>query len=160
VKRRRVVALSLGLALVALGCQRGANDAVEAEFGVFFGGQVQELKELPKELDPGRQQHGFRLTFRSPPARDVAVSWELSLPATGTGDKSGPRAALVGRATAKAGQRVLDIPLAFRPSDPLGSWHAKLAVENQVVVDRDFQVIAATPQKSAPRALTPRSPGP
>jgi hypothetical protein len=157
VKRRRVVALSLSLALVALGCRGGKSDNVEAEFGVFFGGQVQELKELPKELDPGRQQHGFRLTFRSPPARDVAVSWELSLPAT---DKGGPRAALVGRATAKAGQRVLDIPLAFRPTDPLGSWHAKLVAENQVVVDRDFQVIAATPQKSAPRSLAPRPTNP
>jgi hypothetical protein len=155
VKRRSVVALSL--ALCALACQGGKSDNVEAEFGVFFGGQVQELKELPKELDPGRQQHGFRLTFRSPPAKDVAISWELSLPATGTGDKSGPRAALLGRATAKAGQRVLDIPLAFRPTDPLGSWHAKLVVDGQVVVDRDFQVVAASPQRAAPRSLAPRS---
>jgi hypothetical protein len=152
--KRRSTLLSLGLALLALGCQRGASEAVQAEFGVFFGGQVQELKELPKELDPGRQQHGFRLTFRSPPSKDVAVSWELSLPAT---DKGGPRAALLGRATAKAGQRVLDIPLAFRPSDPLGSWHAKLTADGQIVVDRDFQVVAATPQKSAPKSLAPRS---
>lgn len=161
-KRRSAVALALSLAfaLAAFGCQRGAHDAIEAEFGVFFGGQVQELKELPKELDPGRQQHGFRLTFRNAPARDVAISWELSLPATGTGDKAGPRAALIGRATAKAGQRVLDIPLAFRPSDPLGSWHAKLTADGQVVVDRDFQVVSAAPQKSAPKSLTPRSPDP
>lgn len=147
-KRRSFVMVAL-----ALGCQRGKSDNVEAEFGVFFGGQVQELKEIPKELDPGRQQHGFRLTFRAAPAQDVAISWELSLPAT---DKGGPRAALVGRATAKAGQRVLDIPLAFRPSDPLGSWHAKLTADSQVVVDRDFQVTAATPQKS-PKPLAPRS---
>lgn len=154
-KRRSVV---LGLVLAPLGCQRGASDAVTAEFGVFFGGQMQELKELPKELDPGRQQHGFRLTFRAPPAKDVAVAWELSLPATA---KGGPRAALVGRATAKAGQRVLDIPLVFRPTDPLGAWHAKLTADTQVVVDRDFLVVAATPQKAAPRSLTPpRSPSP
>lgn len=155
---KRRAALAAWLALCAFACQGGKGDNVEAEFGVFFGGQVQELKELPKELDPGRQQHGFRLTFRSAPAKDVAVSWELSLPAT---DKGGPRGALVGRATAKAGQSVLDIPLAFRPTDPLGSWHAKLTADGQIVVDRDFQVIAATPQKKpAPKSLTPRSPDP
>ena len=142
------------LALFALACQARKADNVEAEFGVFFGGQVQELKEIPKELDPGRQQHGFRLKFRAAPAQDVAISWELSLPAT---EKGGPRAALVGRATAKAGQQVLDIPLAFRPSDPLGSWHAKLVADSQVVVDRDFQVIAAAPQKPPPKSLAPRS---
>lgn len=153
-KRRRFALVAL--ALVALGCQRGSAE-LDAEFGVFFGGQVQELQEIPKELDPGRQQHGFRLTFRSAPARDVVAAWELSLPAT---DKGGPRAALVGRATAKAGQRVLDIPLAFRPTDPLGSWHAKLTADGQIVVDRDFQVVAATPQKNVARPLAPRSTNP
>ena len=142
-------------ALVLLACQRGAAGDVEGEFGVFFGGQVQELKEIAKELDPGRQQHGFRLTFRSAPERDVEVSWEVSLPAT---DKSGPRPALVGRATAKAGQRVLDVPLAFRPSDPLGAWHAKVKAGDIVVIDRDFQVVAAAPQKPPPKSLSPRSP--
>ena len=146
------------LLLLALACQRGApSDVKEAEFGVFFGGQVQELKEIAKELEPGRQQHGFRLTFRAPLAQDVPVAWELSLPAT---DKGGPRAALVGQATAKAGQSVLEVPLAFRPTDPLGSWHAKLTAAGVVVVDRDFQVVAAPPQKAAPRSLAPRASAP
>lgn len=150
-KRRAVLGL-----LLAAGCERGApGDVKEAEFGVFFGGQVQELTEIPKELDPGRQQHGFRVTFRAPLARDVPVIWELSQPAT---DKSGPRPALVGQATAKAGQSLLEVPLAFRPADPLGSWHAKLTAAGKVVVDRDFQVVAAAPQKS-PKSLAPRSTG-
>lgn len=144
------------LLLVAAACERGsASDVQQAEFGVFFGGQVQELKEIPKELDPGRQQHGFRLTFRAPLAHDVPVIWELALPAT---DK-GPRAALVGQATAKAGQSVLDLPLTFRPTDPLGSWHAKLTAAGNVVVDRDFLLIAPTPQKASPRSVAPRSSG-
>jgi hypothetical protein len=145
------------LLAVVCGCQkRGPGDVKEAEFGVFFGGQVQELQEIPKELEPGRQQHGFRLTFRAPLAQDVAVSWEVSLPAT---DKGGPRAANVGQTTAKAGQSVLDVPLSFRPRDPLGSWHAKVTAAGQVVIDRDFQVIAPPPQKSAPKSLAPRSTG-
>lgn len=143
--------------LGALSCERGSPGVVkEAEFGVFFGGQVQELKEIKKELDPGRQQHGFRLTFRAPLTHDAAIAWELSLPAT---DKGGPRPAIVGQATAKPGQGVLDLPLAFRPGDPLGSWHAKLSVDGQVVVDRDFSVVAPPPPpKSAPKPLAPRAP--
>lgn len=152
--KRRFVAL----ALLSLACDRSAPGVVQTgEFGVFFGGQVQELKEIAKELDPARQRHGFRLTFRKPLAEDVAISWEVSLPAT---DKGGPRAANIGQTTAKAGQSVLDVPLSFRPTDPLGSWHAKVIAAGVVVIDRDFQVIAASPQKSAPKSLAPRSTNP
>lgn len=126
-----------------LGCERAAPSVVkEAEFGVFFGGQVQELKQLPKELDPARQRYGFRLTFAAPLTRDIPVAWEISLPPT---DKSAPRPALVGEATAKSGHTVLDVPLTFRPSDPLGEWHAKVVADGQVVIDREFSVVA--PQK-------------
>ena len=91
-------------------------------------------------------------------ARDVPVAWELSLPAT---DKGGPRAALVGQASAKVGQSMLEVPLAFRPSDPLGAWHAKVTADSLVVIDRDFTVIAPPPPpKSAPKPLVPRSPNP
>jgi hypothetical protein len=143
--------------VLTLACERAAPGQIkEAQFGVFFGGQVQELKEIAKELDPGRQQHGFRLTFRAPLPHDVPVAWELSLPAT---DKGGPRAAFVGQATAKAGQSVLEVPLNFRPTDPLGSWHAKVSAENQVVIDRDFTLIAPPPPaKTAPKSLPPRAP--
>jgi hypothetical protein len=135
------VRAALALAwLLSCGCDTKPKGVVkEAEFGVFFGGQVQELKELPKQLDATRQRHGFRLTFVAPLAREIPVTWEISLPPT---DKSAPRPALIGQATAKAGQSVLDVPLAFRPSDPLGSWHAKVTADGQVVIDRDFSVVA------------------
>lgn len=137
-KRRVWLLLSL---LVA--CDRAPKSVVrEAEFGVFFGGQVQQLKSIPKQLDPARQRHGFRLTFGGPLERDVKVAWEISLPPS---DKSLPRPALVGEATAKAGQSVLDVPFTFRPSDPLGDWHARVTVDGQVAIDRDFSV--TTPPK-------------
>ena len=152
--KRRFVAF----ALLSLACDRSAPGVVQTgEFGVFFGGQVQELKEIAKELDPARQQHGFRLTFRGPLPQDVAVSWEISLPAP---DKGGPRAANVGQTTAKAGQSILDVPLSFRPTDPLGSWHARVSAAGVVVIDRDFQVVAASPQRSAPKSVAPRSTNP
>jgi len=127
--------------LLASACERkGADGGVkQAEFGVFFGGQVQELEEIPKQLDPARQRHGFRLVFAKPLATDIVVAWEISLPLP---EKGGPRPALVGKATAKAGQAVLDVPLAFRPSDPLGLWHAKVTADGATVIDRDFTVTA------------------
>ena len=131
---------ALCLAVLLVGCNKSSTGVVkEAEFGVFFGGQVQELKELPKQLDAARQRHGFRLTFTAPLERDVPVAWEVSLPAT---DSRAPRPALVGQVTAKAGQSVLDVPLSFRPADPLGSWHAKVTADGHVVIDRDFTVVA------------------
>jgi hypothetical protein len=142
--RQLALALLLGLG----GCQPDSakGPLKSAQFGVFFGGQVQELQEIPKELDAGRQQHGFRLTFQAPLARDLPVAWELLLPVT---DKALPRAALVGQATARAGLGVLDVPLAFRPADPLGSWHARVTAGSTVVIDRDFEVIAVNLAKPA-----------
>lgn len=153
----RRIWLLLLLALSLLACQRVPKRAVrEAEFGVFFGGQVQELKEIEKQLDPARQRVGFRLTFEAPLARVTSVAWELSLPVA---EKGGPRAALVGEVSAKLGQTSLDVPLAFRPSDPLGSWHAKVTVDGVAVIDRDFTLVAPPPvPKSAPKPLLPRAP--
>jgi hypothetical protein len=152
---RRASALLLGLALSGA-CRRESPGGVkQAEFGVFFGGQVQELKELEKELDPTRQRHGFRLMFDGPLPRDAKVSWELSLPAP----ERGPRAALVGDVTVKSGQTTLDVPLSFRPQDPLGVWHAKVTVDGVAVLERDFTVVAAAPPpKASPRPLPPRGP--
>jgi Domain of unknown function (DUF3859) len=140
-----------------LGCKEPSPAGVkEAEFGVFFGGQLQELKQIQKELDPARQKYGFRLTFAEPLVRDAKVDWEISLPG---GDKGGPRPAMVGETKVKAGEGRLDVPLSFRPSDPLGDWHAKVMVDGRVVIDRDFAVVAAEPPpRSSPRPLPPRVP--
>jgi hypothetical protein len=147
---KRIATAVLISAWVVLGCARAPESVVaEAEFGVFFGGQVQERKEIAKELDPGRQRHGFRLTFRKALARDVKVSWEISLPVNEK-DKAAPRAALVGEALARAGESRLDVPLAFRPTDPLGVWHAKVMADQSVVIDRDFTLVAPPPPPKPP----------
>ena len=159
--KRRALCWSLVLVLASSlsACKREAAGPVsEAKFGVFFGGQVQELKEIAKELDPARQKHGIRLTFRAPLERAVVVAWELTLPASEK--QPGPRAALVGQASAQAGESQLDVPLAFRPTDPLGSWHIKVSVDGQPVIDRDFTVVAPPPvAKAASKPLAPRMPG-
>jgi hypothetical protein len=58
------------------------------------------------------------------------------------------------------GQSKLDVPLTFRPTDPLGAWHAKVAVDGQVALDWDFFVVAPTPPpKVGLKSLAPRAPG-
>jgi len=152
VKRR-----SLFFAALSLSCARRPGSSVqEAEFGVFFGGQVQELKEIVKDLDPERQRVGFRLTFRGALVRALPIEWELALPAL---EKGGPRPARVGQLSAAPGATVLDIPLSFRPGDPFGSWHAKLKVDRDVVVDRDFTLVPPPPApKAVSKPLAPRGP--
>jgi hypothetical protein len=147
------------LALCGLGCSRRPHESVvqQAEFGVFFGGQVQKLREIPKELDAARQQHGFRLTFTGPLVKRINVSWEISLPVP---EKGGPRPAIVGGTSVPLGQTKLDVPLAFRPSDPLGGWHAKVVADGDAVLDWDFFVVAPPPPpKSVLKPLAPRAPG-
>jgi hypothetical protein len=157
-KRRVVTTLLVGTLLLAA-CRGSSESQVEqAEFGVFFGGQVQELKEITKELDPTRQRHGFRIRFRQPLPRDVPVHWELLLPQS---EKGGPRAAQLGQVTAKAGETELDVPLGFRPTDPLGVWHAQLSIDGKSVVARDFTLVAPPPPpRTSPKPLPPRAPGP
>ncbi|HYQ17244.1 MAG TPA: hypothetical protein VEQ58_15835 [Polyangiaceae bacterium] len=151
--KRRALLAFVASAPLSGACRRAPESVVaEAEFGVFFGGQVQELKEIAKELDPARQRHGIRLAFRAPLTRELKVVWELSLPVP---EKGGPRSAIVGETSARVGETRLDVPLAFRPSDPLGAWHAKVTADGQVVIDRDFTVVAPPP----PPKPTPRPPG-
>jgi len=154
-KRR---ALLLTLLALAGACKPRTDSVVqEAKFGVFFGGQVQQLKEIPKELDAARQQHGFRLTFRGPLSKRIDVRWEISLPVP---EKGGPRPAHVGQTSVAPGQTMVDVPLVFRPSDPLGAWHAKVVADGQVVLDWDFFVVTPPPPpKTAPKPLAPRAPG-
>jgi hypothetical protein len=134
------------LALLATACksdQPGAKLVDNAAFGVFFGGQIQDRAELALELDRGQQSIGIRVDFKAPLEREVKVGWELSKPMRAKdkkGDVGTDRVVQFGEATARIGHSRLDVPLAFRPGDPLGSWHVRVKVEGETVIDRDVQV--------------------
>jgi len=71
------------LALGLLGCQaKPERDPLveRAAFGVFFGGQIQDRKELAFELDRAKQSCGIRLDFREPLTHSARVSWEIARP--------------------------------------------------------------------------------
>jgi hypothetical protein len=150
--RLRVARLccAIGLPGLVAACEAPSADARGAgerfEFGVFYGGQIQERDEIPFELDVSRQRLGFRLTVSPPPAAPAEVRWELGRPGAGRrvsdaqGRKGRPRKLQVGRAHFRAGEPVLEQQLAFSPGDPTGLWNIRVLLGQRVVIDRPFLV--------------------
>lgn len=129
-----------------LGCQsKPERDPLveRAAFGVFFGGQIQDRKELPFELDTAKQSCGIRVDFREPLARSVRLDWEIARPLNAKASRTdaGPeRVTEVGEAAARVGERRLDVPILLRQGQVLGSWHVRVKVDERTVIDRDVLV--------------------
>jgi hypothetical protein len=119
---------------------------VQAEFGIFYGGQVQERQQLPLEIDGTRQAQGFRLRMESPPERALEVRWELGMPGTGRrvpdsrGQRARPRKVQLGQARWRPGEAVFEQVLPFAPGDPLGLWNIRVLLGSNVVLERPFFV--------------------
>ena len=141
--------LGFALALSLLGCQAkpGRDPLVErAAFGVFFGGQIQDRKELPFELDTSKQSCGIRVEFREALMHPAKVSWEIARPLNEKASKHGvgaERVTEVGEAAARVGERRLDVPVLLRQGQALGSWHVRVKVDERTVIDRDVLVFDA-----------------
>src|SRR5690606_38783979 len=73
--------LSRLLLTLALACTPNSQSPLErAEFGVLFGGQVQERTEIPFELDTTKQALGFVITLNQPLTKPTVLHWEVSKP--------------------------------------------------------------------------------
>jgi hypothetical protein len=134
---------------LALSCKLPADDSppqVHAEFGIFYGGQVQEREQVPFDVDSTRQTQGFRLQLPSPPRQAIEVRWELGMPGSGQrvadsqGRKARPRKAKLGQARWRPDATVFEQALPFNPGDPLGLWNIRVLVGSRVVLDRPFFV--------------------
>jgi hypothetical protein len=121
-----------------------------AEFGVLFGGQIQERRELPFELDRSKQTLGFRVEFSEPLGADTDIEWRVDRPARSArvlrvNRRAKPlpdaeRPPLGGKETARAGELRFDRTVSFEPGDPLGLWNVRVVVRGRVVLDRPFEV--------------------
>ena len=136
----------IALALCVLGCpaKSDPDPLVErAAFGVFFGGQIQDRSELPFELDQAKQRIGIRVDFRAPLTRTVPVAWEIARPVSVKASKSDAgteQVVEVGDESARVGESRLDVPLALRQGQVLGTWRVRVKVDARVVLDRDVLV--------------------
>lgn len=128
-----------------------------AEFGIFWGGQVQERDEIPFSLDRSKQVQGVRIELSAPSKAPLEVTWELDMPGTtrrvrdAQGRRGKGRVVKTGRTEMRAGQVELDLELPFEPGDPLGTWNVRVTVAGETVVDRPFLVYDAAARKRAKR---------
>jgi hypothetical protein len=147
----RALTLTASVAALALHCEPRKPDALvaNAKFGVFFGGQIQERREIPFDLDPTKLTQGFRIEFRKPLVRDATVEWRIDKPVEGARKrrlkhgaeaKSPEPATASERAVAHAGETRFERVTHFEPGDPLGLWNVRVLVDDKVVIDRPFEV--------------------
>jgi hypothetical protein len=143
---------ALGLFLVLAGSAAGCRDpkpkgpVARAEFGVFFGGQVQEREEIPFQLDRTRQTQGFRIELAEPAPRELLVTWEIekpAKPARAPGKPKRDRVTELAEARVLPGETRFEQLLEFKPGDPLGSWKIRVDVEGQRVLERGFVIYDA-----------------
>jgi hypothetical protein len=148
------------LLLLQLGCEPKARSeglVRRAQFGVFFGGQVQEREQIPFEIDQARQVQGLRIDFVRPLPHPLKVSWEIDRPlpqrrATAKRRSENERVVEMGEARAQAGQARFDKVLPFKPGDPLGTWNIRVVLGQELVLDRRFLVYDADERARAQRA--------
>jgi hypothetical protein len=119
-----------------------------AKFGVFFGGQIQERREIPFELDGAKQTQGFRVQFgeKLPAATDV--EWRIERPTPPPRKPSRrnaaaaepPKGPIAGKERVRAGEDHFEHALRLEPGDPLGLWNVRVVTEGRVVLDRAFEL--------------------
>lgn len=127
-----------------LTCRSEQADPPRAEFGVLYGGDIQDRAQIPLELSPEKQEIGLRLTFPTPLTEDAVVSWELERPTRQKGVDSGiAYAAELGEQRVRRGESRVDVKLRFRKGDPLGTWRIRIHLNRKLVLERPFEVTRA-----------------
>jgi hypothetical protein len=138
--------LAASLALLAStmlsACRDSKADAdiERVEFGVLFGGDIQDREELPLELDPAEQELGVRVAFRAPLTAPRLVSWELERPTTAKAPSGTAYAAELGQIRAAPGERRAEAKVHLRSNDLPGVWRIHVKVDGRAVLDRSVRV--------------------
>jgi ABC-type phosphate/phosphonate transport system substrate-binding protein len=146
---KRSVVLGLWLSVIVMcACQLPSrashSEPTRAKFGVFFGSQLQQRKDIALVTSQLKQRHGFRLDFSPKRARATTVEWELDFPTkpTGTyGPSNSPRATRKSQATLPSGTDQFEQILEFLPTDVIGTWNIRIRVDKNVVLDKSFRVV-------------------
>jgi hypothetical protein len=151
--------LCVALALAACRAEKPQALVANAEFGIFFGGQVQERQQIPFQLDRAKQTQGFRIDFSQPLAKEIKIEWEIERPLPvrkrpGKRDEPG-RVAELGGATARVGQTRFDQAIPFRPGEALGTWKVLVKVDGQVAINREVVIYDPAVRREEDAGTTP-----
>lgn len=142
-----VLAAAAGFAATSSGCNSSdpQSASVAAQFGIFFGGQIQRRDAVALEPDSTRQTQGFRVQFHPAFKHAVALDWELDVPTRRRGRRgpgNAPRTKRTGHAEIPAGRSQYEQLIAFDPTDVPGTWNLRVDVDGTNVLDRPFRVVA------------------
>jgi hypothetical protein len=144
---RRDLALA-ALALLACAACRARSDDPEldrVEFGVLFGGDIQDRAEIPLQHDAAQQELALRVTFRKEQTRERVVSFELERPTAQRAPDGGiSYAAQLGEIRALPGERRAEAKLGFRRGDLPGPWRLLVRLDGRQVLERRFTVVEPT----------------
>jgi hypothetical protein len=135
-----------------------------AQFGIFYGGQIQERQFIPFELNSAKQRIGFRLLFPTPLPEATEVLWEVSRPGAREPralpvSKPDRRVTEFGSATLAQGEQRFEQVIALRPGDPLGLWNLRVATHDEVLIDRPFTLYDADERRRARARARPADAG-
>ena len=144
--------------VLAIGCRgheevtpNPAGFVARAQLGLFYGGQLQERQEIPRQADAKQQAQGFRILFREPLRQEVRIAWEVEMPGSREGGVKSLKQTRLGESIARAGQRQLDQLLVIEPGDPLGLWNVRVVVQSELVIDRAWHVFDPAARRRALR---------
>lgn len=143
----------LGWSLTLLTTQCGACNSFappesslvsSAQFGVFFGGQVQQRVEIPISPDPSQNAQGLRIEFRRPLRNATQLTWDLDFPTERSGPRgpcSAPRKLRTETATVPIGAERFEQLLNLDPTSAPGTYNLRVMVGDEVTLDRSFRVV-------------------
>jgi hypothetical protein len=145
-----IVAGVAGILALRAARQDGARSAPRAEFGVLYGGDIQDRERFTLELEPNRTELGLRVTFGAPVVRETRIDWEIEKPSSVRGlDGRLARAAELGKIVLQPGERRADARFGFRKGDLPGSWRVRVSVDGTNVLDRPFEVVSPVARDAA-----------
>lgn len=140
-----IIGVVVGIAgIVAVRAARddAARALPRAEFGVLFGGDVQDRERITLELDPDQQELGLRVIFPEPVRESTRVDWEVEKPSNVRALDGGlARSAELGKIEVPPGERRADSKFAFRKGDLPGSWRVRVSVDGETILNRGFEVV-------------------
>lgn len=139
----------MALALSAsAGCRSEPRDpdVARVEFGVPFGGDIQDRATIPLDLEP--RELALRVTFREPQRRERRLSWELERPANSRGGDGGLLfSAELGEARVAPGEERAEAKLALRRNDLAGPWRIAVRLDGRALFERKFEVTEPAPRE-------------
>jgi len=108
-----------------------------AALGVFYGGQIQELRRVALSAEPGKERYGFQVALSG---QATHVTWEIARPARFLAGKWVPAQAEVGEEELRTGEHTFSKIFSFEPGAPTGTWNFRVLVDRRLVLDRAIEV--------------------